>query len=309
MPGTSTVQALGWEWPELDDRGRAPYRGTARARYPYRGDGFALGAFSSARRDSLWTQVSWLGDGHHIVFPTTRVGICVMSEDPFLTGPNHVVLCNPGDQYKRQSAAVVGDWSIFMIVKPERLLEHAGLSKFVEGGSLRFASRMVPLTPRAHLARWALIRYLALEPDPDPGLVDEACCFILDRVLDAAEECPSTSVRRPVVDEAMALLLRSFAEPLTLDRIAKELYVSLFHLARLFKAETSYTLHGYITQLRLRRALDLLTDPHLEVRDVGARVGFSTHSHFSESFRRSFGVTPSFVRRMDATRLRTVLVA
>lgn len=100
MPGTSTVQALGWEWPELGPRGREPYQGPARARYTYRGDDFALGAFSSARRDPLWTQVSWIGEGHHIVFPTTGVGICVMSEDPFLTGPNHVVLCNPGDQYK-----------------------------------------------------------------------------------------------------------------------------------------------------------------------------------------------------------------
>jgi AraC-like DNA-binding protein len=194
-----------------------------------------------------------------------------------------------------------------MIVKPERLLGHAGLSQFLEGGGPRFASRMVPLTPRAHLARWALVRYLALEPDPDPHLVEEACCFILDRVLEAAGDRLGTTSRRPVVSEALALLLRSFAEPLTLDRIAKELFVSPFHLARLFKAETSYTLHGYITQLRLRRALDLLVDARLEVRDVGARVGFSTHSHFSESFRRSFGVTPSFVRRMDAMRLRALL--
>lgn len=308
MPRTSTVQALGWEWPELGTGSGASYRGITRARYTYQGDDFALGAFSCARRDPLWTQLNWIGEGHHIVFPTTSVGICVMSEDPILTGPNHVVLYNPGDQYKRQLISADGDRSIFMIVRPQRLRAHPGLRALEEGSGLRFASRLVPLRPRAHLARWALVRYLAAGSSPDPQLVEDACCFILDEVLDAAESV-STAGHHPIVDQAKALLVRRYSEPLTLARIAKELYISPFHLARLFKAETNYTLHGYMMQLRLRHALDLLADPDLEVRQVGARVGFTTHSHFTESFRRSFRVTPSSVRRIDAERLRALLVA
>jgi AraC-like DNA-binding protein len=308
MPRTSTVQALGWEWPELGNGSRAPYRGITRARYTYQGDDFALGAFSCARRDPLWTQLNWIGEGHHIVFPTTSVGICVMSEDPILTGPNHVVLYNPGDQYKRQLISTEGDRSVFMIVRPQRLRSHPRLGATEDGSGPRFSSRLVPLRPRAHLARWALVRYLAAASNPDPQLVEDACCFILDQVLDAAESSRNAP-HHPVVDQAKALLVRCYAEPLTLNRIAKELYISAFHLARLFKAETDYTLHGYMMQLRLRHALDLLADPNLEVRHIGARVGFATHSHFTESFRRSFRVTPSFVRRIDADRLRSLLVA
>jgi AraC family transcriptional regulator len=307
MPRTSTVQALGWEWPELGNGTRAPYRGITRARYTYRGDDFALGAFCCARRDPLWTQLNWIGEGHHIVFPTTSVGICVMSEDPVLAGPNHVVLYNPGDQYKRQLVSAEGDRSIFMVVRPERLRAHAGLSRSLDGSRLRFGSRLVPLRSRAHLVRWGLVRYLSAESSPDSALVEDACCFILDAVLAAAEDSRQTAAHHPVVNQAKAFLVRSFAEPVTLGQIAKELFVSPFHLARLFKAETGYTLHGYMIQLRLRRALDLLADPHLEVSQVGARVGFTTHSHFTESFRKAFHVTPSSVRRMDAERLRALL--
>jgi AraC-like DNA-binding protein len=309
MPRTSTGQALGWEWPELGNGSRSPYRrGITRAHYTYQGDDFALGTFSCARMDPLWSQLNWIGEGHHIVFPTTSVGICVMSEGPILTGPNHVILYNPGDQYKRQLISTEGDRSIFMIVRPQRLRSHPRLGHVEDGSGPRFASRLVPLRPRAHLARWALVRYLSIASNPDPELVEYVCCFILDEVLDAADGSRD-GPHHPLVDEAKALLVRRYAEPLTLNQIARELFISAFHLARLFKAETNYTLHGYLLQLRLRHALELLADPHLEVRHIGSRVGFTTHSHFTESFRRSFRATPSFVRRIDADRLRALSVA
>jgi AraC-like DNA-binding protein len=231
-----------------------------------------------------------------------------MSEKPFLTGPNHAVLYNPGDQYKRHLIAAEGDRSIFMIVRPELLRELAGRSQAVDRSGSRFASRLIPLGPRAHLARWVLVRHLLAEPDPDPLLVEETCYFILNSVLFGAGSHGNGKNHR-VVNAAKELLIQRYTEPLTLNRIAKDLFVSPFHLARLFRAETGYTVHGYMTQLRLRRALDLLADPYLDVQQIGARVGFATHSHFTESFRKAFHVTPSSIRRIDADRLRALVVA
>jgi AraC-like DNA-binding protein len=256
----------------------------------------------------LWTQLNWIGEGHHIVFPTTSVGICVMSEEPFLTCPNHAVLYNPGDQYKRHLISAAGDRSIFMIVRPDLLQALAADSPAVDGEDLRFASRLVPMGPKAHLARWGLFRHLLREREADPLLVEETCFFILNSVL-FETRASNTGRNHRVVDAAKALLIQRYTEPLTLNHIGRELFVSPFHLARLFRAETGYTLHGYVTQLRLRHALDLLADPHLDVHQVGIRVGFSTHSHFTESFRKAFHVTPSVARRMDAEHLRALILA
>ena len=71
----------------------------------------------------------------------------------------------------------------------------------------------------------------------------------------------------------------------------------MFHLARVFKARTGFSLHAYRNQLRLRAALERLAEPGVDLIDIALDLGFSSHSHFTETFRRSFGKTPSAVRQ------------
>jgi AraC family transcriptional regulator len=94
----------------------------------------------------------------------------------------------------------------------------------------------------------------------------------------------------------------------------------VFHLARVFKARTGFSLHAYRTQLRLRAALERVAPRHgagpalrlrsgqaprrgsghggrdVDLIDIALDLGFSSHSHFTEAFRRNFGTTPSAVR-------------
>ena len=70
----------------------------------------------------------------------------------------------------------------------------------------------------------------------------------------------------------------------------------MFHLARVFKARTGFSLHAYRNQLRLRAALERLAEPGVDLIDIALDLGFSSHSHFTDTFRRSFGKTPSVVR-------------
>jgi AraC-like DNA-binding protein len=54
-------------------------------------------------------------------------------------------------------------------------------------------------------------------------------------------------------------------------------------------------LHGYLTQLRLARALVEL--PHAsDLTTLALDLGFSSHSHFTAVFRAAFGCTPSQFR-------------
>lgn len=69
-----------------------------------------------------------------------------------------------------------------------------------------------------------------------------------------------------------------------------------FTLARIFKARTGLSLHAYRNQLRLRSALERLREPGVDLIDIALDLGFSSHSHFTETFRRTFGKPPSAVR-------------
>jgi AraC family transcriptional regulator len=86
-------------------------------------------------------------------------------------------------------------------------------------------------------------------------------------------------------------------EPITLDEVARAVYTSPFHLARLFQQRTGVPIHRYLTRLRLRASLERLADGANDLTGLALDLGFSSHSHFTDAFRREFGCPPSDVRR------------
>ena len=82
------------------------------------------------------------------------------------------------------------------------------------------------------------------------------------------------------------------SEPLTLDLIAGQFYISKYYMMRLFKQETGYTLGQYISQKRLLLAKELLSTGAPGTQ-VCYDCGFKDYSTFSRAYKQLFGVTPS----------------
>ena len=74
------------------------------------------------------------------------------------------------------------------------------------------------------------------------------------------------------------------------------MHTSPFHLARVFQHRTGQPIHRYLTRLRLRASLERLSDGTSDLAALALALGFSSHSHFTDSFRREFGCKPSDVR-------------
>lgn len=91
-------------------------------------------------------------------------------------------------------------------------------------------------------------------------------------------------------------------ERLTLEEVARALNTSPFHFARIFQRGTGIPLHRYLTQLRLRASLEPLAEGRHDLTELALDLGFSSHSHFTDLFRREFGTTPSEVRGRATTR-------
>jgi AraC family transcriptional regulator len=98
------------------------------------------------------------------------------------------------------------------------------------------------------------------------------------------------------VEAAKTYLASQLSERITLDDVARAVQVSPFHLARIFHEHTSVPLHRYLTQLRLRASLERLADGAEDLTTLALELGFSSHSHFTDAFRREFGRPPSQIR-------------
>jgi AraC family transcriptional regulator len=106
--------------------------------------------------------------------------------------------------------------------------------------------------------------------------------------------------------EAIKSYLASrLGQRIMLDDVARLVHTSPFHLARVFRERTGVPVHRYLTRLRLRTALERLADGADDLTLLALDLGFSSHSHFADTFRREFGRTPSQVRsRHRSTALR-----
>jgi AraC-like DNA-binding protein len=109
---------------------------------------------------------------------------------------------------------------------------------------------------------------------------------------------------RRYAEDAKALLQQRFREPLRLEDVARALYVSTYHLCRVFKEETGMSIHRYLNQLRLRQALKELAHGDTALAALANDLGFCCQSHFTRAFRKEFGVPPGEARRRAQDRRR-----
>ena len=117
---------------------------------------------------------------------------------------------------------------------------------------------------------------------------------------DAREQAVS-AVAAARLGAARAHIAGCFHEPeLTVASVSRRLGISMRYLQRLFEMSgTSFT--AYVNELRLKRALTLLTETperRRRISDIALEAGFSDLSHFNRMFRFRFGDTPSGVRRI-----------
>jgi AraC family transcriptional regulator len=83
--------------------------------------------------------------------------------------------------------------------------------------------------------------------------------------------------------------------------------VSASHFRRLFVDSLGMTPHRYVTQLRLQRASELLTQTDVPIARIASECGFDSQSHLTTSFSRVHGLTPARFRRQAARLNRAVV--
>ena len=88
-----------------------------------------------------------------------------------------------------------------------------------------------------------------------------------------------------------------YADAVSLDRIADELYLSKGYLSRFFTRSFGMTFSEYIKELRLRRAMSDLLYTDKPITQVAFDNGFTSSSFFNRSFREKYRKNPSEVRR------------
>lgn len=94
------------------------------------------------------------------------------------------------------------------------------------------------------------------------------------------------------VVEWMQYLDRHFSEDLNMDELAERFFISKFHMMRLFKVQTGFTVHTYLQQRRLLGARQMIERGMLAT-EACYRCGFRSYSSFTRAYSKHFGTTPT----------------
>ena len=139
------------------------------------------------------------------------------------------------------------------------------------------------------------LRWTAMNAEPiavDEHLIDTMHGLILH--APALAPFAGANTRR-ILERAKAYLHAYSTAPISLSAVAAACGVTPVYLTQLFRRSEGLPLYQYLLKLRLSAALVALPTCE-DITDLSLALGFSSHSHFTATFRARFGVTPSTCR-------------
>ena len=99
------------------------------------------------------------------------------------------------------------------------------------------------------------------------------------------------------ISQAKVMIQDSFAD-ISPEDIASRLCISYSSFRKTFKEYTGFSPARYISEVRMGKAKELLTNTSLSIKEVAYRVGYNNHDYFFTAFRHMTGRTPAEYRAM-----------
>ncbi len=267
---------------------------------------------------------------HSIVLVRRGVFRRTQQRETVLADPNHVLLFNAAEPYRYAHPLPGGDACTILTVETDRALELVGRHAPVdaEHPERPFRRGHSLSSPRTVWLHWEFLNLiargagtnliargagrLALE-DALAELANEAVACVYGAPVPSRRASPSTQRRRRDLVETVKLMISERLErPPSLTELADVLDCSPYHLSHTFHGTAGLSLRRYLRRLRARVAAERLAagasrltplalDQRLaagasRLTPLALDLGYADHSHFTNSFRREWGVSPSTFR-------------
>ncbi|MBR3867022.1 MAG: helix-turn-helix domain-containing protein [Butyricicoccus sp.] len=141
----------------------------------------------------------------------------------------------------------------------------------------------------------------------ESGEDDGAVCDLLANGLlnlvwqelkkEAAAPDPEREKTEEFISQIIAYLDAHYTESLSLPQIGDYFHMSHYHLAHIFKTQVGQSPMRYVLQRKIGQAQNLLMNTKLPVGEIGDSLGFTDNCHFSSTFKKYVGITPTQYRR------------
>ena len=106
--------------------------------------------------------------------------------------------------------------------------------------------------------------------------------------------------KKSIVKEVQQYIERHHHRVLRLSEIAQEVSISVNYLNSIFKSETGQTIIQYIEDYKIDKAKHDLSQTNKSIQSVASGLGYYDQYHFSKTFKKETGLTPTQYRKSKA---------
>lgn len=232
-----------------------------------------------------------------LVFPYRGVYVRHLGNDQAVAEANQVLFFNATEGYRVSHPLPGGDASLTLVIGESQLRELAPGTFLRHGTTLAFRQQRRRIDARAQ-ALVALLRHSLRQRIAEPLEAESLALTLVQRALGprTTHAAGASIGRQRLVDRVKLVLASDLGRRWTLAEIAAEVRGSPVYLTQVFQQVEGLPLYRYQLRLRLARALDLLAQ-YDDLTALSLDLGFSSHSHFSATFREAYGRSPSEFRQ------------
>ncbi len=104
---------------------------------------------------------------------------------------------------------------------------------------------------------------------------------------------------KELIRAAVNYIHNNFERDISLNDIARFVFLSPSYFTRAFKEEMSLSPINYLLKIRVQRAKELLSETDMKISDIALNVGFSNQQRFNEIFKKNARITPLQYRKQS----------
>lgn len=107
------------------------------------------------------------------------------------------------------------------------------------------------------------------------------------------EERIKTARYYDYVEFILAFIEEHYEEDISFNEFSNMLHLSRTYLSSLFKKDVGCTFPEYLTNFRIKKSIELMEREAISLSELAFRVGYNDYTHFSKTFKKITGKSPT----------------
>ncbi|KOO41165.1 response regulator transcription factor [Priestia koreensis] len=101
-----------------------------------------------------------------------------------------------------------------------------------------------------------------------------------------------------IIEKAQSFVNQHYAEDVSMEQVAEWVNLSSYYFSKVFKSESGQTFTDYLTEVRMEKAKQFISNMELSLKEICFLVGYKDPNYFSRAFKRYTGMTPTDYRNL-----------